>query len=135
MIGLKQQYSCSSVINEFNFTELSDEMEELHVEHKEYTERLTTIFLQIIYLGKQNAFCARTGGSPQDFVIILKEKPKATEDTILESLGLEYTMHCGLDKTLELWTVMVLMFKHVEQSIGSEHTLGSTRADVILVRG
>lgn len=116
MIGLKQLYSCSCVINDFNFTELSDKIEELYVEHEEYTEKLATIFLQIIGIDKENAVCARTGGSLQD-------------------LGLEYAMHCGLDKTLEFWTVIFFVFKHVKQSTGNEYTLGSTRADVILVRG
>lgn len=89
MIGLKQQFSCRSVINEFNFTELSDEIEELYIEYKEYTEQLATVSLQIIYINKQNVVSAATGRSLQDFVIILKNGTKlnSTADTILESLG------------------------------------------------
>lgn len=63
-------------MNEFSFTELSDEIEELYVGHEEYTERLTTIFLQIIHIDKQNTVFARTGGSLQDFFIIFKKKEK-----------------------------------------------------------
>lgn len=76
MIGLKQQFSCRSIINEFNFTELSDEIEELYVEYEKYAERLATVSLQIIYINKQNVVSAGTVGSLQDFVIILKNRTK-----------------------------------------------------------
>lgn len=45
VFGLKPQCFWSSVINELNFTELSDEMKELYVEREELPARFATVFL------------------------------------------------------------------------------------------
>jgi len=113
------------VINELNFTEMTDKVAALYVEREECTERLATIFLQIIYVGKQNAVCARTGGL-QDFVIQLKTQTN-NRRYIFRKPGIRIHYALWIGQNMRVVGINILaIFKHVEQSIRDKYTLGKT---------